>query len=225
TAYRYKYHDLQVQFYNPQTLSQSVANAGALRVQGIEADFTYRVPGVRGLGFHGAVAYNDAEYQNFVGQCYAGQTFALGCDQQRNLAGNYNGQVFSGRTPPKAPKLGAQFGSTLDVPVAGDISATFTGDVTYSSKYNYSDTLRPDTVQNRFARIDASVAIGNEAQGWRLSLIGRNLTDKLVVTSANDMTFTGGSGTGSPTAASVLADINAVVERGREIYLEARFKF
>ncbi|WP_176594677.1 TonB-dependent receptor [Sphingobium sp. EM0848] len=225
TAYRYKYADLQVQFYNPQTLSQSVANAGALRVQGIESDFTYRVPGVRGLDFHGSLAYNDAEYQGFIGQCYAGQTFSLGCNQLRNAAGIYNGQIFSGRTPPKAPKLGAQFGSTLEVPVSGDIRATFTGDVTYSSKYNYTDTLRPDAVQNRFARVDASVAVGNEAQGWRLSLIGRNLTDKLVVTSANDMTFTGGTGTGSTTAPSVLADLNAVVERGREIYLEARFKF
>lgn len=225
TGYSYEYTDLQVQFYNPVTLSQSVANAGALRVKGIETDFTYRVPGIRGLDFHGALAYNHAAYKGFIGQCYAGQTFALGCNQLRNAAGNYNGQVFSSRTPPKAPRLGAQFGSSLDVPLAGDISLTLTGDATYSSKYNYTDTLRPDAVQSRFARIDASVALGNDTQGWKLSLIGRNLTDKLVVTSANDVTFSGGTGTGSPTAASVLADINAVVERGREVYLEARYKF
>lgn len=223
TAYRYKYTDLQVQFFNPQTLSQVVANAGALRVQGIETDFTWRVPGVRGLGFHGSLAYNDAEYQNFVGQCYAGQTFALGCNQQP-VNGVYNGQLYSGRTPPKAPRLGAQFGSSLEVPVADDISMTFTGDMTYSSKYNYTDTLRPDGVQGRFARIDASASIANEAQGWKLSLIGRNLTDKLVVTSANDMPFTGGTGTGTM-GVSTMSDLNAVVERGREIYLEARFNF
>ncbi|GLT00007.1 hypothetical protein GCM10007897_13900 [Sphingobium jiangsuense] len=223
TAYRYKYTDLQVQFFNPQTLSQVVANAGALRVQGIETDFNWRVPGVRGLAFHGSLAYNDAEYQDFAGQCYGGQTFALGCNQQP-VNGVYNNQVYSGRTPPKAPKLGAQFGSSLEVPVSGDIGMTFTGDMTYSSKYNYTDTLRPDGVQERFARIDASASIGNDTQGWKLSLIGRNLTDKLVVTSANDMPFTGGTGTGTM-GVGTRADLNAVVERGREIYLEARFNF
>jgi outer membrane receptor protein involved in Fe transport len=225
TLYNYKYSDLQVQFFNPLTLSQSVANAGALRVRGIESDFALRVPGIRGLNFHGAVAYNDAKYKGFIGQCYAGQTFDLGCDQFPNAAGVYNGQVFSGRTPPKAPKFGAQFGSSFEMPVSGDIRMTLAGDVTYSSKYNYTDTLRPDAVQGRFARIDASAAIGNEVQGWRLSLIGRNLTNRLVVSSANDMPFTGGTGTGSTTAASVLADMNAVVERGREVYLEARYRF
>lgn len=226
TAYSYKYSDLQVQFYNPELVSSVVANAGALRVKGIEGDFAYRVPGVRGLGFHGAVAYNDASYRNFIGQCYGGQTFDLGCNLLPGPNGNFNGQQFHGRTPPKAPKLSAQFGSTLEIPVAGDISVTFTGDVTYSSKYNYSDTLRPDNVQDRYARVDASVAVGNDVQGWQLSVIGRNLTNKLVVTSANDMTFTGGSGTGLPSGGvGILSDINAVVERGREVYLEAKYRF
>ena len=51
----------------------------------------------------------------------------------------------------------------------------------------------------------------------------RNLTDKLVATSANDIPFTGGTGTG--TLAGVRADMSTFIENPREIVLEVRFKF
>ena len=76
--YHYIYSNLQVQFYDPQANTLIAGNAGKLRTQGVEADFNYRVPGIQGFSVRGAAAYNDAKYQNYIGQCYAGQTIAAG---------------------------------------------------------------------------------------------------------------------------------------------------
>ena len=226
TAFSYRYSDLQVQFFNPVTAAQVVANVGSLTTRGIEADFAWRVGGVEGLGLHGAVAYNRARYHDFIGQCYGGQDFDHGCNQQPNAAGIYNGQVFSGRTPPKAPKLSAQLGAAYDFPVAG-LTGTVTADANYSSRYNFTDTLRPDAWQPAFTRIDATFSVADEARGWRASLIGRNLTNRLVATSSVDMVATGGTGGGAPHGAApgVPADMNVIVERGREVYVEFRQAF
>ena len=60
---------------------------------------------------------------------------------------------------------------------------------------------------------------------WRtIGLIGRNLTDKLVVTAANDIPFAGGPGTGTA-GPGVQADMSAFVDNPREIYVEVGFKF
>lgn len=99
--------------------------------------------------------------------------------------------------------------------------AAFSTDVSYTSEYNFTDTLRPDAVQGAFTKYDAAFRIMGDA--WQLSLIGRNLSNELVVTSANDIPFTGGTGTG--TAAGVLADMSAFVENPREVYLELSLRF
>lgn len=221
-VYDYDYDDLQVQFYDSATFTQIVSNAGGLRTRGIEFDFSYDLPGLDGLNIHGAAAYNDAEYGDFIGACYSGQTIAQGCNRDFNN-GVYNSRDLSGRTPPRAPKFAGQFGAAYEFGVGSDLSARLTGDLNYSSSYNFSDLLRPDAVQKRFARIDASFTLKDADDAWSVSLIGRNLTDKLVVTSGNDMLSTGGAGTG--TAVGVVSDINAIVERGREFYLEFKVKF
>ena len=224
TGYHYTYSDLQVQFYNPVTAGTVVANAGELVIKGIEADFNLKVPGMTALSLHGSVAYNDAKYKNFIGSCFGGQTVAQGCNLLPNATNTaFNGQNYSGRTPPKAPKWGAQFGASVEQELGSNMLFTLTGDATHTSAYNYTDTLRPDAIQRAVTRFDATASISGNDDLWKLSLIGRNLTNKYVVTSANDMSFTGGTGTG--TAAGVVTDLNAQIDRPREIYLELSLKF
>ena len=224
TAYSYEYSDLQVQFYNAVTASTVVDNAGKLRISGVEGDFNFKVPGVDALSLHGSAAYNDAEYRDFIGQCYAGQTVAQGCNLVRNATNTaFTSQDYSGLTPPKAPKWGAQLGATFDVELSPGLSFIARGDATHTSSYNYTDALRPDGVQGAVTKFDATLAVAGTDERWKLSLIGRNLTNKLVVSSANDFSFTGGTGTG--TAVGVVADLNAIVDRPREIYVEFALKF
>src|SRR3546814_4894440 len=45
TAYTYKFTDLQVNTYNPATISYTLANAGALKQVGIDANAYYDVTG------------------------------------------------------------------------------------------------------------------------------------------------------------------------------------
>jgi outer membrane receptor protein involved in Fe transport len=223
TLYHYLYSDLQVQFFDPTTVSLTAGNAGQLRTQGVEADVNWRVPGVEGLSLRGAVAFNDAEYRDFVGQCYPGQTIGLGC----NLLpanGAFNGQDYDGRTPPKAPKFAGRAGADFLLPLSDNgMGLRFSGDVSYTSSYNFTDALRPDGVQKAYAKVDAAVSLDGPDDRWSVSLIGRNLTNRYVVTSANDIPFMGGTGTG--TTSGVVADMSSFVDNPREIFLELSVKF
>lgn len=228
TLYDYLYEDLQVQFYDPVTSGQRVANAGELKTKGVEADFAWFPQTMEAFSLHGSLAYNHARYDNFKGQCYAGQVQATGCNQ--DLTTVYNNQVFSGRTPPKAPEWAGTIGGAYDFDVTTGVSGRVTVDANYTSEYNYTDTLRPDAVQDAYTQLHASIALMNEDKGWKLSLIGRNLTDELVINTANDMTATGAGTTGGPTVGGVVPttitpDMNAIIERPREVYLELSLDF
>lgn len=221
TAYLYDYLDLQVQNFDPVTIGQVVANAGTLRVKGIEADFNWRSGG---FSLRGAAAYNDAKYHDYIGQCYGGQTVAAGCNLLAS-AGAFTSQNYDGRTPPKAPEFAGRIGMSYDMPIsASGWSLAMSTDLSYSSSYNFTDTLRPDAIQPAFAKIDASLRLNGPDDRWTIGLIGRNLTNKYVVTAANDIPFAGGTGTGT-TGTGVLADMSAFVDNPREIYLEVGFKF
>lgn len=222
TAFQYTYKDLQVQTFDPQSVSLIADNAGKLRTRGVEADVNYRVSGVPGLSLRGAAAYNDVQYLDYVGQCYSGQTIAQGCNQQL-VAGAFTAQDYDGRTPPKAPKFAGRVGASYERDLASDLTLRMSGDVSRTSKYNFTDTLRPDGWQPGYTKVDASVSVSGPDNRWTLALIGKNLTNELVVTSANDIPFAGGTGTGTTTG--VLADMSAFVENPREILLELSLKF
>lgn len=222
TAYYYDYNDLQVQNFDPVTIGQVVANAGTLTTKGIEADFGWNVGS--GFSLRGSAAYNHAEYKDYIGQCYGGQTIADGCNKLVAPSGAFTSQDYSGRTPPKAPRFSGRFGASYETPVGGDMTLELSSDVSYTSKYNFTDTLRPDGVQNEFAKVDAAIRLNGADDRWSVGVIGRNLTNRKVVTSANDIPFTGGTGTGT-TGPGVLADMSAFVENPREIYVEVGFKF
>ena len=103
------------------------------------------------------------------------------------------------------------------------MTAEVSTDVSYSSEYNFTDTLRPDAVQDAYTKLDAAATLFSANDRWKVSLIGRNLTEELVATSANDIPFTGGTGTG--TNAGSVADLSAIVQNPREVYLELSVKF
>lgn len=222
TAFQYTYKDLQVQTFDPQSVSLIADNAGKLRTRGIEADVNYRVAGVQGLSLRGAAAYNDVQYVDYVGQCYSGQTIAQGCNLQL-VSGAFTAQDYDGRTPPKAPKFAGRVGASYERDLASNLTLRMSGDVSRTSKYNFTDTLRPDGWQPGYTKVDASISVSGPDNRWTLALIGKNLTNELVVTSANDIPFAGGTGTGTTTG--VLADMSAFVENPREILLELSLKF
>ncbi|WP_084399742.1 TonB-dependent receptor [Henriciella aquimarina] len=224
TVYDYLYEDLQVQKFDPVTVGQIVDNAGELSTTGAEFDFTYIPDALEGLTLRGALAYNKAEYADYIGQCYGGQTIAQGCDELFNAdTGAYTSQDYNGRTPPKAPEWAGRVGGTYEFPVSGNLKAQISTDVSYSSEYNFTDTLRPDAVQDAYAKWDAAFRLINDQQGWEVALIGKNLTDELVANTANDIPFSGGTGTG--TTSGVVSDMSTFIENPMEVFLEFQLHF
>lgn len=223
TLYDYDYDDLQVQVFDAATTASRVDNAGTLNTRGVEVEIDWLIPKIDGLRLRSAVSYNEATYEDYIGSCFTGQTVAEGCNLTPGATGAFNNQDFDGRTPPKAPRFAGQVGLTYERPVVAGLLATVSTDAAYSDDYNFTDTLRPDGVQDSFVRYDLSVGLADENKVWEVALIGRNLSNELVVSSANDMPAQGAGGTG--TAVGVRSDMNAVVERGRQYIVQGTWRF
>ncbi|HUD28453.1 MAG TPA: TonB-dependent receptor [Novosphingobium sp.] len=211
-AYTYNIDDLQV--VNFTNATSSIRNAAKAKVQGVEADVTWRAP-IDGLTVNGAAAYNKARYKDFPGApCYNGQTISQGC-----VGGS---QQLGGAVVPRSPKWNIQGGFTYDTPIADTLKFGISGNFTRSSSYLTDASNAPNSRQPAYTLYDASVRFGAEDDKWTVSLIGRNLSDKYIFFASPDVPFTG-SGTGTDTG--VLADRFATVSRGREVLLQVAYKF
>ncbi|MGM9487342.1 TonB-dependent receptor [Ideonella sp. YS5] len=190
-AYRYRYSDLQIDFYDAQRLSLETTNAGSAVVKGVELAAEYLPPAISGLKLTGSAQYNLARYRDYIAPCYAGQTQAEGC-----LPTGANGalrQDLGGRPTANAPlwtaSLGADHTQALGPAMALGLSAR----VRYSSSYSVSPFGQPLAVQPSYVNVDAAVRLAAADDRWQVALIGKNLGNTFVVSSAFDQ-----SGTGSP---------------------------
>jgi iron complex outermembrane receptor protein len=217
-AYTYKVSDMQVQTYRNAT--NTITNAAASKVKGVEADFNYRTP-LEGFSIHGAAAYNEAKYSSFPAvQCYNGQTIAMGCtiSPTTGLAT----QDISGKALPRAPKWSMSGGFNFETPLGSGLKFGVSGDVIYNSSFFTDVTANPFSKMPKYALVDATARIGDADDRWELALIGRNLTDKWYYVASTDVPFTGGLPGGTT---GVLGDRYASVSRGREVMVRASYKF
>jgi iron complex outermembrane receptor protein len=231
-AYTYKVSDMQVQTYRNAT--NTITNAAASKVKGVEMDFNYRTP-LTGFSIHGAAAYNKAKYSSFPGvQCYNGQTNAMGCFV-RDPAGNIvppnpdgtagAGQAtqdLSGTLLPRAPKWSLSGGVNFETPLGDALKLGISADVNYNSSFFTDVTANPFSKMPSYALVDATFRVGDANDAWELALIGRNLTNKHYYVASTDVPFTGGLPGGS---VGVLGDRYASVSRGRELMIRASYKF
>jgi iron complex outermembrane receptor protein len=215
-AYTYKVADLQVTNYTNAT--NTIRNAGAVKIQGVEMDFNYRTP-LDGLTLNGAASYNKGKYTSFPGApCYNGQTIAQGC----TLINGNPTQDLSGTELIRAPKWNLSGGMNYDAAVsdAFKLGASLSG--TFSSSYLTDATSAPQSRMPKYGLLDGTLRFSSADDGWELALIGRNLTDKRYWVASPNVPFTGG---GTGTAAGVLGDRYAAMSRGREIMIRATVKF
>ncbi|MEA3003195.1 MAG: iron complex outerrane recepter protein [Sphingomonadales bacterium] len=222
-AYSYKYSDLQV---NSLDNSSGVAvirvtNAAAARVKGAEGDFVLRPHGLRGFDLHGAVAYNDARYTDFLATCYIGQTVAMGCNRNPNAAGVNQGQQLAGQQLINAPRWNGSIGFNLDRNVASSgLAIGFSGDAVFKSSYNPHPERAPGAQQRGVTFLNATARVYDRDHGWEVALIGRNLTNQYRVDVASNAGQTGIAARTGTTIAGGLADLNGNVNRGRELLLQ-----
>ena len=200
TAYHYRFTDLQVNTYNPTTISYTLANAGALKQTGVDASVYFDVTNT--FKVHGSANWNRNRFGTFVGQCSSGQTVAEGCV---NAA-----QDYTGRAPTRSPDWAANAGASYNVDFNGN-TLTFTGDAIYTDSYYGSETLALGSFQPSFWRFNASARFQTDV-GLSFGIVGRNLSNEYYILSAQDKT-------------GQAREQRGVVGRGREIAIEAGYKF
>lgn len=206
SAYRTKYKDLQVNIFDG-TLNFNVRNAAQALTQGIEADGRVAVGDFVTLS--AAVAYLDFEFENFKsGQCYFQQTPGAGgfCD--------YSGQR-NALTPEWSGTLGFDFAR----PIGNSLKFGFNATLDFSSSYIAAANLDPRTKQGSFEKIGARVSVGSADDRWEVALVGRNLTDEVILQTAGAM----------PLATTITRNTgvayNGIFDRPKSIAINARYRF
>jgi outer membrane receptor protein involved in Fe transport len=236
TGYWYDYKGLQVPTFDTIAQAFRLQNAASARVRGLEAELRYRPSSLPGLSLHATGAYNDAKFRAYLSDCYQGQTVALGCSVFPNAAGVFTQQDLSGRRLRKAPKFAATFGGYYETPVSDGLLVGLSVDGSYSGSYIYGTNYQPLTVQNAYAKVDATLRLFSEDKRWELAVIGRNLTDKRSLINGIDRTGTGSgkgttrvpcttSGPTPPTTCAALSDILGTPTMPRTIAVQATFKY
>lgn len=220
TVYDYKFRDLQLEVFNSSLVSFTAGNAGSARTRGIETEIEWLPPGMDGLTLNASLNYNKSEYENFGrAPCYAGQTIAQGCSLDPLQAG-VSFQDLTGAPTAVAPKWTGNLGFSWDraLPMGKLILAA---NGRYSDSYNISQYNNPRTIQSSYIMWDASAKL-EFGDGWEIGVIGRNLSNKFVLTGTLDVVG-GGSGTG--TANGIPANQAGLVTLPRTVLLQVGKRF
>ncbi len=216
-AYRYKYQDLQVDFFRSDIFAFNTVTADAI-TKGFEVALEYAPNAAPGLDLHAEIDYNKSEYDGSALPCYAGQGPSLGC----NLV--VNGvpyQDVDGATTAVAPEWAGIIGGRYQVEMGDNMLLVFAGDARYSDSYLASGFNNPLSAIDSYWYFDASIRFGSEDGRWEVALIGKNLSDEFWVNGVVD-----GPSTGSTAGVDgVLADQMGFGNLPRTIALELTTRF
>jgi outer membrane receptor protein involved in Fe transport len=219
-VYHYTYNDLQVDFFDSAKIQFVTFNAGSSRTEGVEAQMEWAP--LKSLVLRTTANYNKAQYVDFTNApCNAGQSSQEGC-----TPGARPTQDLSGKATANAPKVTASLGGDYSVPM-GPLMFGASANVRYSSSYYLTAFANPVTQQSAFSMIDASLRLSDADKKWEVALIGKNLTNKFVLTSAQDSPSSGGNtgNSSSVAAAAYHADQVGVVNPPRTFALQLTARF
>ena len=177
SAYWEKFTDFQVQSYRdtdtPGVGTFLIQNAGSLRARGVEGNASWNA--TPDLTLSGSFAYNDAVYTSFLGApCYPGQSAAQGC-----INGVYDA---SGNRLVNAPEWSGNVALDYETFVGTGYRIVGHGDVAARSKVNFSPNGNPNTIQDGYAVLNASLGFGDEDATWTVTAFCRNCANQRYVT-------------------------------------------
>ena len=217
--YRYKFNDLQIDFFNATTISFITTNAGGAVIRGAELALELAPRAAPGLNLHSTLNYNRARYSNYLAPCYGGQSIADGCTLKVR---GVPYQDLSGQPTGNAPLWAASLGAAYEHPLGSGIVGSLSADARYSGDYLASSFGNTTARQPSYVNLDASVRLRTADDRFELALIGRNLTNRFVITGSLDVVGTGG-GTGTNNA--VRSDQAGLVSLPRTIQVQATVRF
>jgi iron complex outermembrane receptor protein len=203
TAYYYVFKNLQVQNFNATTIQFITTNAGEVTTKGVDVDFSWRSP-VQGLRFTGAAAYTNAKYtKDFFTQ------------------GGGAGPNIRGRDAARAPRFAGNIAFDYTAPLGDSLELGLASNLAYSGTYFTRQEAFTDYKQPAYATVDAQISVGAPDGKWKLALIGNNITDKIFVNTSGGRPFLAGPGLGLPVGDDEVFTVN----RGRQVFVQASFKF
>jgi iron complex outermembrane receptor protein len=208
SAFYYRFTDLQIQVFNAVAVQFVTKNAGQLTTKGFDLEFGWRTP-VEGLRLSSSLAYTDATFtKDFFGT---------------------TGQNLKGRRVARAPEFAGNVAFDLAVPVGDALQFGMNGNMQWVSSYFTNNDRLTDLKQPSYVTFDGSISIGDPKGAWKLSLVGVNLTNKIYTITSGGRPFLappGGYGTpGTATYVPAGDDLAVSQNRGRQVFVEASFKF
>ena len=163
------YKDLQLNSADPDTGGAVVRNAGEIRSQGVEIEGRWAASDVITLG--GSIGFLDAEFTDFkLGHCYPGEP--------PNADGNSCDKT--GRTLPYSPDYSGNVYADINAPLGARLAVHGGITVAFSDSYLTNGTLDPLGEQDSYTKVDARVGVGAADGKWRLSVIGKNVTNERI---------------------------------------------
>ena len=156
-----EYENYQANFFDSvagQVVTRLI-NAGSVTSEGVELDFALQATAQ--LKFSGAVAYTKARIDEFA--CPAGA--AASC--------NVNGKPL-----PYSPDWKSYVRADYSIPLDNGLDIELGTDFSWQSKVQYDISQNADTVQGAYGIWNASVALADYNEGWRVALLAKNLADK-----------------------------------------------
>jgi outer membrane receptor protein involved in Fe transport len=192
-VYQYDFDDLQIDFFNSPSFAFITTNAGGSKTDGAELQLSWAPP-VEGLVVHGALAYNNSEYTDFLAPCYAGQRPSQGCTIQ--IPGQVPQQQIAGTDRALAPKFSGYLGADYERTVFGNLLLGLTLNYQFKDDHHLNAFGHPADRQNAYETLDAAIRLGSQDRRWQLAFIGRNITDEYALLASGDTPSTGG-GTGT----------------------------
>lgn len=173
-AFRTEYQDLQVSIFDG-ILGFNVGNAAEAVSQGVELDSRWLV--TRGLLLSASLAYLDFEFQKYPnGQCVQGQV-----PTSPPFNCNYKGQ-----TNQYVAKWSGNIGADYTLTLTDYLELRNSLEVFFTSDYSPAQNLDARVQQSGYAKVNARVALMGNGDQWELALVGKNLTDRKVVSYAAD---------------------------------------
>lgn len=182
TAFRSTYRDLQVSIFavingNPISVVQNAASSVS---QGIELESKFAVS--RSFSIGGAMTFLDAHFKSFPN--------ATPTATQRLLTGQTS-QDLSGAPLVYSPKFSASFYAVYKHPIGDRLNLEIEANLLHQSYYYTADQIDPNLAQNPYDKIDLRAALSTSDDAWELAVIGKNITDRTILTSAIDSAAAG----------------------------------
>lgn len=171
--FRSDFKNYQAEVFDP-TLgvgSFRTGNAGSLRTQGVEAEFTARP--FTGLSLSGGLTYDSAKFGRYDPPCYSGMTAAQGCDYSTtNPTFDATGDRLT-----NAPEWSASLNGRYDTRITDALKAFATVNWSYRSAVLYQ-VGDEGTRQKGYGLTNVNVGVGDPDDHVRLSVYVRNLFDR-----------------------------------------------